>query len=709
MKTMLKRGAGVLMPIFSLPSPYGIGTFGRAAYEFIDQLKRGRQTYWQVLPMGPTCYGDSPYQSYSAFAGNPYFIDLDTLKDEKLLTQDEIDACWWCDKQDQVKYDALYYYRFPLLRKAYERSSHKESVEYQAFLEENEEWLDDYALYMAVKGKYEGKGWMDWDEDIRFRRPEALSACREELAEEINYWKFLQFKFFEQWKKLKQYAKEKELQIVGDIPIYVALDSADVWSHPELFQLDEENLTPLKVSGVPPDAFSEDGQLWGNPLYDWEKMEQTDFAWWRSRMKASAKLYDAVRIDHFIGVVQYYAIPYGAVTAKDGEWEKGPGKKLTDALDEAAGETKIIAEDLGVFCQEVKDLLAYLKTIDNARDDLAVRRIINVPKRGIGATTLNRVSDYAEAYDISFYESLKRAEEIPSLGKSAAKIKPFVTFIQTMRSKLPYISVADLLREVIEETGYVKELEAEGTDEAEARIENIDELLSKVVAYEEGEEQPTLSGFLEEVALVADIDSVGEENDYVVLMTLHSAKGLEFPKVFLAGMEDGLFPSYMSITSDNASSELEEERRLAYVGITRAMKELVITSARQRMVRGETQYNKVSRFVKEIPPELLNGEIKKPAYLENRERHTAEPVKKKRPTMRDQLSGQSMQARAFSSVHTEGGSLSYGVGDRVSHMKFGEGTVKAIVPGGRDFEVTVDFDAAGTKKMFAAFAKLKKV
>lgn len=200
MKTMLKRGAGVLMPIFSLPSPYGIGTFGRAAYEFIDQLKRGRQTYWQVLPMGPTCYGDSPYQSYSAFAGNPYFIDLDTLKDEKLLTQDEIDACWWCDKQDQVKYDALYYYRFPLLRKAYERSNHKESVEYQAFLEENEEWLDDYALYMAVKGKYEGKGWMDWDKDIRFRRPEALSACREELAEEINYWKFLQFKFFEQWK-----------------------------------------------------------------------------------------------------------------------------------------------------------------------------------------------------------------------------------------------------------------------------------------------------------------------------------------------------------------------------------------------------------------------------------------------------------------------------------------------------------------------------
>ena len=357
MKTMLKRGAGVLMPIFSLPSPYGIGTFGRAAYEFIDQLKRGRQTYWQVLPMGPTCYGDSPYQSYSAFAGNPYFIDLDTLKDEKLLTQDEIDACWWCDKQDQVKYDALYYYRFPLLRKAYERSSHKESVEYQAFLEENEEWLDDYALYMAVKGKYEGKGWMDWDEDIRFRRPEALSACREELAEEINYWKFLQFKFFEQWKKLKQYAKEKELQIVGDIPIYVALDSADVWSHPELFQLDEENLTPLKVSGVPPDAFSEDGQLWGNPLYRWDYHKSTGYAWWLLRLAHVFKLYDTVRIDHFRGFDEYYSIPFGDQTAERGHWEKGPGMDLFNTVKEKLGDVDVIAEDLGYLTESVIEMV----------------------------------------------------------------------------------------------------------------------------------------------------------------------------------------------------------------------------------------------------------------------------------------------------------------------------------------------------------------
>lgn len=359
--------------------------------------------------------------------------------------------------------------------------------------------------------------------------------------------------------------------------------------------------------------------------------------------------------------------------------------------------------------KEVKDLLAYLKTIDNAKDDLAVRRIINVPKRGIGATTLNRVTDYADAYGISFYDALKRAVEIPSIGKSAAKIQPFVNFIQVMRSKLDYIGVADLLREVIEETGYVKELEAEGTDEAEARIENIDELLSKVVTYEESEEQPTLSGFLEEVALVADIDNLEEGNDYVVLMTLHSAKGLEFPKVYLAGMEDGLFPSYMSITADNATEELEEERRLAYVGITRAMKELLITSARQRMIRGETQYNKVSRFVKEIPSELLGGEVRGDSLRESSEKQQLESFRKRRMTARQQPSGQSMQARAFATANTVKGNLSYGVGDRVSHIKFGDGTVTSIIEGGRDFEVTVDFDTAGTKKMFASFAKLKKL
>ncbi len=358
--------------------------------------------------------------------------------------------------------------------------------------------------------------------------------------------------------------------------------------------------------------------------------------------------------------------------------------------------------------KEIKDLLAYLKTIDNGRDDLAVRRIINVPKRGIGATTLLKVADWASVCGISFYDALKQAEEVPNLGKASLKIRPFVNFIQTIRSKAPIIGVSELLREIIEETGYVRELEAEGTDEATARIENIDELISKVVAYEESEEQPTLSGFLEEVALVADIDGLEEGSDYVVLMTLHSAKGLEFPKVFLAGMEDGLFPSYMSIVADNPTEAIEEERRLAYVGITRAREELAITCARTRMVRGETQYNKVSRFVKEIPSELLSAEIrqKEPKESSFAKRTVTKP---KRTSLRDQPSGQNMQSQIFTGAAMKKTALDYGVGDRVSHVKFGTGTVKAVMDGGRDYEVTVDFDTAGTKKMFAGFAKLKKI
>lgn len=357
MTTMLKRGAGILMPISSLPAPYGIGTFGKSAYEFADSLKRARQSYWQVLPLGPTSYGDSPYQSFSAFAGNPYFIDLDALLEEELLTKEEIDACYWLDSEEEVKYDAVYYYRFPLLKKAYERSRHGETEEYRAFCAKNSHWLDDYALYMALKGHFGNKEWMKWEKPIRLRKPEAVKRYEELLREEIGYWKFLQFKFYEQWEQLKNYVNGLGISIIGDIPIYVALDSADVWTHPELFQLDPDTLTPLRVAGVPPDAFSDDGQLWGNPLYDWDKIEETGFAWWKDRMRASARLYDVVRIDHFIGVVQYYSIPYGAEDGKTGEWKQGPGKKLTDAINEAAGDAKIIAEDLGIFCPAVKELL----------------------------------------------------------------------------------------------------------------------------------------------------------------------------------------------------------------------------------------------------------------------------------------------------------------------------------------------------------------
>ena len=382
--------------------------------------------------------------------------------------------------------------------------------------------------------------------------------------------------------------------------------------------------------------------------------------------------------------------------------------------------------------KEVKDLLAYLKTIDKGQDDLAVRRIINIPKRGIGAASINKVALYAQEQEISFYDALCVAEQVPGLGKAAAKIRPFVLFIQSMKAKAKLLSVADLLQEVIETTGYVRELEAEGTDEAEARIENIDELISKAVDYAEGEEAPTLNGFLENVALVADIDSFDENSDYVVLMTLHSAKGLEFPNVYLAGLEDGLFPSYMSITSDNSQAEIEEERRLAYVGITRAKKNLTITSARVRMVRGQTQYGKVSRFVREIPPELLSGKIYDPKTKEEPiEQSTFQKARKAFRTVPSYGgSGYGKEvgegygstfhsSKATKPVYTKvenqrdfgsaGGTLSYQVGDRVRHIKFGDGEVMAIVSGGRDYEVTVDFDKAGTKKMFASFAKLKKV
>lgn len=358
--------------------------------------------------------------------------------------------------------------------------------------------------------------------------------------------------------------------------------------------------------------------------------------------------------------------------------------------------------------KEIKDLLCYLKTIDNSADDLAVRRILNVPKRGIGATTVGRVQDYADYMNVSFYDALRVAEEVPSIGRSLNKIEGFVTFIQSLKSKAQAYSVTEILEEVIDLTGYVDELKAEDTEESRARIENIDELISKTVSYEEAMKaegrEATLSGFLEEIALIADIDTVDPDQDYVLLMTLHSAKGLEFPYVYLAGMEDGMFPSSMCIFSDDPT-DMEEERRLCYVGITRAMKELTLTSARQRLVRGETQYNKVSRFVREIPRELveLGTTIQehKPSMQE-----TPSP-KNSYMQMRQTFRAKPFEAQTFKV--TKAASLDYGVGDTVRHIKFGVGIVRDIVEGGRDYEVTVDFDKVGVKKMFAGFAKLKKI
>ena len=356
--------------------------------------------------------------------------------------------------------------------------------------------------------------------------------------------------------------------------------------------------------------------------------------------------------------------------------------------------------------KEVKDLLAYLKTVDNAQDELAVRRIINIPKRGIGAASLAKVSAYAEVNSLNFYQALERAREIPGLGRAAGKMEPFVDLIASLRELAALGGVSAVLEEVLEQTGYGRELEAEDTPEAQARIENIDELMNKAISYEQENEEPTLSGFLEEVALVADIDSLAEDQNYVVLMTLHSAKGLEFPNVYLSGMEDGLFPSYMSITSDDAEAELEEERRLCYVGITRAKEHLTITGARMRMQRGETQYHKISRFVKEIPEEVLSGSTWEP---KSRDSFLIEEPRPKRTSLKKQpVAAQTYQARDFG-TKIQKQPLDYGVGDRVRHMKFGVGTVAAINDGGRDYEVAVDFDTAGRKRMFASFAKLKKV
>lgn len=350
------RSAGILMPVSSLPSPYGIGTFGKAAYEFVDFVKECHHSYWQVLPLGPTSFGDSPYQGFSAFAGNPYFVDLDMLIEENLLKRDYVCSFDWGDDPANVAYDKIYNSRFTVLKEAFQNSSHKTEEAFIEFQRENAYWLPEYALFMACKQHFEGADWGGWDEDIRLREPAALEKYREELAEEIDFYEFIQYKFYEQWDKLKKYANDKGIEIIGDIPIYVAYDSVDVWVNAEEFLLDEDR-RPVLVAGVPPDAFTELGQKWGNPIYDWEKMEKDGFIWWKERMGAMARLYDVIRIDHFLGVVKYYTIPAEDPDAREGEYHKGPGKKLTDAINSVIGDKKIIAEDLGVSIAEAAQLL----------------------------------------------------------------------------------------------------------------------------------------------------------------------------------------------------------------------------------------------------------------------------------------------------------------------------------------------------------------
>ncbi len=393
--TKFERNAGILMPVSSLPSPYGIGTFGKDAYDFVTFVKECNHKYWQVLPLGPTTYGDSPYQSYSAFAGNPYFVDLDMLIEAGFLLKSEVISRDWGDgivpvnvseddavngrfgtyrdgnigDERYVSYEKIYNNRFDILRIAYNRfkaacAESKKTLakglplykQFDNFVKDNADWLEDYALFMALKTHFNNVSWGEWETDIKFRKPEAMSRYEEQLSDDIGYWKFIQFEFYLQWNALKQYANSNGIEIIGDIPIYMGYDSVDVWANQGEFQLDE-NLTPIKVAGVPPDAFSDAGQKWGNPLYDYDKMEANGFSWWRKRMAASAKLYDVIRIDHFIGIVKYYTIPADMPDARQGEYRQGPGQKLLDVINESTGDKKIIAEDLGVEVPEVAKIL----------------------------------------------------------------------------------------------------------------------------------------------------------------------------------------------------------------------------------------------------------------------------------------------------------------------------------------------------------------
>jgi len=354
----MERSAGILLPVASLPSPHGIGTMGAAAREFVDFLAASGQSWWQVLPVGPTSYGDSPYQSPSAFAGNPYLIDLDQLVDDGLLTQDEVDAPAWGDDPASVDYELLYRNRMPLLRLAYQRGWERDAQAVAAFVSANEEWLPDYALFMAVKAHFGMTAWTEWpDEGIRLHHEDAVARWREELADDIRLYTYVQFLFFRQWEALRAYAHDHSIGIIGDLPIYVALDSSDVWASPEMFQLDEKNV-PVEVAGVPPDAFTEDGQLWGNPLYDYDAMAADGYGWWIRRIGGVAKLFDVIRIDHFRGFESYWAVPYGATTAKDGRWVKGPGMSLVSVLKDWYPYLRFIAEDLGYATPEVAQLLA---------------------------------------------------------------------------------------------------------------------------------------------------------------------------------------------------------------------------------------------------------------------------------------------------------------------------------------------------------------
>lgn len=452
----MKREAGVLLPVISLSSEYGIGCFSKEAYEFVDWLCEAGQSCWQLLPLGPTGFGDSPYQSFSSFAGNPYLIDLEDLIREGLLTKNECRECDFGNNEKKIDYEKLYNERYPLLKKAFMRSSFSESEDYKEFEKENEYWLTDYALFMAVKSYFGSDAVQNWEENIRAREEKTIEKFKNMLEDEISFQKFMQYKFYSQWKNLKKYANSKGIKIIGDIPIYAAVDSADVWSHSKMFLLDEK-LSPIRVAGCPPDGFSKDGQRWGNPVYNWENHKKDGFSWWVKRIEHCFKMYDVVRIDHFRGLDEFYSIPCEEKTAVHGKWEKAPGKELFSAIEKALGKKEIIAEDLGFITESVKELLKYsefpgMKVLEfsfdaRSSDENNTHLPHNYPENSVCYTATHDNSTLKGWFESIPEESRRRAREYlcDFYTPDGEMNFPFISLLMRSASSLCIIPMQDYL------------------------------------------------------------------------------------------------------------------------------------------------------------------------------------------------------------------------------------------------------------------------
>lgn len=445
------RSSAILMPIFSLPSPYGIGTLGKEAKKFIDFLAKANQSWWQILPVGPTSYGDSPYQSLSTFAGNPYFIDLDLLIEEGLLKEKEVKSVKWFTSEDKIDYGVLYENRLTLLKKAMEKGLEKEGKEIQNFLSENEKWLPDFALFMALKRHFGMKSWLDWDEDISLRKPEAVEKYKSLLKNDIDFFVYIQYLFFKQWNEIKSYAHEKGIGIIGDLPIYVALDSVDVWASPESFLLNEKNI-PTSVAGVPPDYFSAEGQLWGNPLYNYEAMGKKGYGWWIDRIDGAAKLYDVIRIDHFRGFADYWSVPFAEKTAIKGKWVKGPGMSLIGMLKSWFPGLSFIAEDLGAHSDATTELLSAsefpgMKVLEFAFDESESNSHLphNHKRNSICYTGTHDNSTLKGWLEAADKEELKKAEKYLGLNEKEGYVWGIIRGGMSSVAKLFVAQIQDYL------------------------------------------------------------------------------------------------------------------------------------------------------------------------------------------------------------------------------------------------------------------------